>query len=52
MIVKEVVDEAKRYKREIILPSVDFNKAYDSMDWSFLDFVIERMNFPESGGSG
>ncbi|PNX61152.1 receptor-like kinase, partial [Trifolium pratense] len=26
---------------------VDFEKAYDSVDWKFLDFVMSKMGFPE-----
>jgi hypothetical protein len=26
---------------------VDFEKAYDSVDWRFLDFVMQKMGFHE-----
>ncbi|MCH92362.1 LINE-1 reverse transcriptase like, partial [Trifolium medium] len=29
-----------------ILSKVDFEKAYDSIDWDFLEFVMRKMNFP------
>jgi len=29
-----------------LLFKVDFEKAYDSMDWNYLDTVLRRMNFP------
>jgi hypothetical protein len=32
MIAYEVIDEAKRLKRDAILLKVDFEKAYDSVD--------------------
>ncbi|MCI44542.1 transposon TX1 putative protein, partial [Trifolium medium] len=41
LIANEVIDEAKRKKREVLMFKVDFEKAYDSVDWDFLDFVME-----------
>ncbi|GAU51064.1 hypothetical protein TSUD_300060 [Trifolium subterraneum] len=46
MIANEVIDEAKRLKRETVFLKVDFEKAYDSVDWNFLDLVMCKMNFP------
>ncbi|GAU43492.1 hypothetical protein TSUD_92030 [Trifolium subterraneum] len=46
LIANEVIDEAKRLKREAIFLKVDFDKAYDSVDWDFLDFVLGKMGFP------
>jgi len=40
------VDEARKLKRELMLFKVDFEKAYDSVDWRYLDAVMERMSFP------
>jgi hypothetical protein len=33
LIANEVVDEAKKAKKELMLFKVDFEKAYDSVDW-------------------
>lgn len=46
LIANEVVDEASRLKKELLLFKVDFEKAYDSVDWGYLDAVMERMSFP------
>ncbi|GAU15385.1 hypothetical protein TSUD_04550 [Trifolium subterraneum] len=46
LIANEVVDEARRSKQDLILFKVDFEKAYDSVDWGYLDFVMGRMGFP------
>lgn len=46
LIANEVVDEASRLKKELLLFKVDFEKAYDSVDWEYLDSVMERMSFP------
>ncbi|PNX65646.1 cysteine-rich receptor-like protein kinase, partial [Trifolium pratense] len=34
LIANEVVDEARKSKKELMLFKVDFEKAYDSVDWS------------------
>jgi len=46
LIANEVVDEVSRLKKELMLFKVDFEKAYDSFDWGYLDAVMERMSFP------
>jgi len=33
LIANEMVDEAHRLKKELLLFKVDFEKAYDSVDW-------------------
>jgi hypothetical protein len=46
LVANEVVDEARRLKKEMLLFKVDFEKAYDSVDLTYLDSVMKRMNFP------
>jgi hypothetical protein len=46
LIANEVVDEAKRVKKELLLFKVDFEKAYDSVDLNYLNSVMLNMNFP------
>ncbi|GAU45885.1 hypothetical protein TSUD_401090, partial [Trifolium subterraneum] len=46
LIANEVVDEARKNKKELMLFKVDFEKAYDSVDWDYLDAVMGRMSFP------
>jgi hypothetical protein len=41
-----VVDEAHKTKKELMLFKVDFEKAYDSVDWGNLDAVMGKMAFP------
>jgi hypothetical protein len=40
-----VVDEARKSNKELLLFKVDFEKAYDSVDWGYLDAVMRRMSF-------
>ncbi|MCI65448.1 LINE-1 reverse transcriptase like, partial [Trifolium medium] len=46
LIANEVVDEARRSKKELMLFKVDFEKAYDSVDRGYLEAVMGRMGFP------
>jgi hypothetical protein len=46
LIANEVVDEACKTKKELMLFKVDFEKAYDSVDWGYLDAVMGKMAFP------
>ena len=46
LIANEVVDEARKLKKELMLFKVDFEKAYNSIDWGYLDSVMESMSFP------
>ena len=46
LIANEVVDEAKRMKKEMLMFKVDFEKAHDSVDLKYLDVVMSHMNFP------
>jgi hypothetical protein len=45
LIANEVVDEARKLKKKLMLFKVDFKKAYDSVDWGYLDTVMKCMSF-------
>ncbi|RZB68504.1 putative ribonuclease H protein [Glycine soja] len=45
MILNEVVEEAKRCKKLVLVLKVDFEKVYDSVSWSFLDYMLDRLGF-------
>jgi hypothetical protein len=46
LIANELVDDARKHKKDLLLFKVDFEKAYDSVDWNYLDTLLRRMNFP------
>ena len=46
LIANEVVDEARKSKKELMLFKVDFEKAYGSVDLEYLDSVMGKMCFP------
>ncbi|MCI96789.1 cysteine-rich receptor-like protein kinase, partial [Trifolium medium] len=40
LIANEVVDDARKLRKDLLLFKVDFEKAYDSVDWGYLDEVM------------
>jgi len=46
LIANEVVGEACKMKKDLLLLKVDFEKASDFVDWGYLDDVMGRMAFP------
>ena len=45
LIANEVVHWLKKKKKSGVLLKLDFQKAYDSIDWDSLDVVLEGMGF-------
>ncbi|XP_019433997.1 PREDICTED: uncharacterized protein LOC109340726 [Lupinus angustifolius] len=46
VIANEIIDQARKNKNEeCFIFKVDFEKAYDSVNWSFLLYMMERMGF-------
>ena len=46
LVANEIVDKARKYKKELILFKVDFEKAYDTVDWGYRDDMMSKMGFP------
>jgi hypothetical protein len=46
LIANEVVDEARKKNKDLMLFKVDFEKVHDSVDWGYLDSVLSQMFFP------
>jgi hypothetical protein len=47
VVVNEVIDYAKKSGKDCLILKVDFEKAYDSVDWGFLDYLLGRFGFNE-----
>ncbi|WJX91755.1 hypothetical protein P8452_73482 [Trifolium repens] len=45
MVVNEIVDLAKKTGKGCLVFKVDFEKAYDSVEWSFLEYMLVRFGF-------
>jgi hypothetical protein len=45
--VNELIDYAKKSGKDCLILKVDFKKAYDSVDWGFLDYLLGRFCFNE-----
>ncbi|GAU20198.1 hypothetical protein TSUD_352620 [Trifolium subterraneum] len=48
LVVNEVLDLAKRTRSPCVIFKVDFEKAYDSIDWGFLEYMLTRFGFRET----
>lgn len=44
LLVNEVVDALKKGNRGLMF-KIDFEKAYDCVNWSFLDLIMRKMAF-------
>ncbi|RVX22528.1 Transposon TX1 uncharacterized 149 kDa protein [Vitis vinifera] len=47
LTANEVVDEKRRSGEEWVVFKIDFEKAYDHVDWGFLDHVLQRKGFSQ-----
>ncbi|CAJ2644735.1 unnamed protein product [Trifolium pratense] len=47
LVVNELIDLAKRKKDKCLMFKVDFERAYDTVNWHFLDYMMVRMGFAE-----
>lgn len=47
LIANEVVDDVKSLKKKGLVFKLDFEKAYDRVNWGFLDKVMDRKGFGE-----
>ena len=45
LIANEVVDEAKRGHKSCMVFKVNYEKAYDSVSWEFLIYMMRRLGF-------
>jgi hypothetical protein len=47
LVVNELIDLAKRRKDKCLFFKVDFERAYDTINWQFLDYMMSRMGFAD-----
>ncbi|KAL4347618.1 hypothetical protein GQ457_17G007830 [Hibiscus cannabinus] len=45
LIANEVIDDIKKNNRAAVVFKADFSKAYDMVDWKFLELIMEKMGF-------
>ncbi|GKB52572.1 putative RNA-directed DNA polymerase [Tanacetum coccineum] len=45
LLVNEIISWAKKHKKKLILFKVDLEKAFDTLNWSFLDSIMSQMSF-------
>jgi hypothetical protein len=47
VVVNEVIDFAKKSGKKCLILKVDFEKAYDLVDWGFLDYILRCFGFDD-----
>jgi hypothetical protein len=47
LAINEVVDLAKKSKYDCLIFKVDFENAYDSVSWSFFEYLLKRFGFDD-----
>ncbi|XP_068485050.1 secreted RxLR effector protein 78-like [Phaseolus vulgaris] len=47
LVANEVLEEVKRRKQRCVYFKVDYEKAYDSVSWEFLYYMLGRLGFCE-----
>lgn len=52
LVANEVVEDYHIRNKEGAVLKIDFEKAYDHVDWGFLDQVLERKGLVLGRGSG
>ena len=52
LIANELVEDYRALGKKRVVFKIDFEKAYDNVEWSFLDFVLERKGFGKSEDRG
>lgn len=45
LIINEILSWAKKAKEKIFLLKIDFKKAFDSINWNYLDSIMGQMGF-------
>lgn len=45
LMINEVCSWVKRARKKLLLFKVDFDKAFDSVNWQYLDSILEQMGF-------
>lgn len=45
VVLNEIVESAKRRKSKCLLLKLDFERAFDTVSWSFLEKMMTKMNF-------
>lgn len=46
LVAGEIIDTCRQNKAKALILKIDFHKAFDSVAWSFLEWVMNQMGFP------
>ena len=52
LVANEIVEEYRRKGKEGFVFKINFEKAYDYVEWRFLDYTMEKKDLALPGGNG
>ncbi|GJX30506.1 putative RNA-directed DNA polymerase, eukaryota, reverse transcriptase zinc-binding domain protein [Tanacetum coccineum] len=48
LMVSEIIEWYKKRNKKLMIFKVDFEKAFDSVSWNYLDFILSQMGFGDA----
>ena len=48
LLIREIISQAKLNKKPVYILTFDQEKAFDQVNWEYLDMVLKKFNFPEA----
>nr|GEY70782.1 putative RNA-directed DNA polymerase, eukaryota, reverse transcriptase zinc-binding domain protein [Tanacetum cinerariifolium] len=45
LIISEIIQWYKKRKKKMLIFKVDFKKAFDSVSWKYMDFILDSLGF-------
>jgi len=45
LIANEIVEEIKKKKKSGVVVKIDYEKAYDFVNWNFFYYTMDRLGF-------
>nr|GEX75066.1 RNA-directed DNA polymerase, eukaryota [Tanacetum cinerariifolium] len=45
LIISDIIQWYKKRKKKMLIFKVDFEKAFDSVSWKYLDFILDSLDF-------
>ncbi|GKE03806.1 putative RNA-directed DNA polymerase, eukaryota, reverse transcriptase zinc-binding domain protein [Tanacetum coccineum] len=52
LMLSETIDWFKYRKKKLMVFKVDFEKAYDSVNWNYLDYILQQCGFAQKWRGG